>query len=345
MYEDLNITFLTAPQAAVVFAALLGLAFGFLAERTRFCFRRALVGEDRAQAAAVWFTALAVAVIGTQLAVAQELTTFGAHRFQTENLSWLSIALGGALFGAGMILARGCAARLTVLAATGNLRAGLVMVVFAITAHATLKGALAPLAAKLSSVSAPIGGALPGAPMIWAAAIALLAVAFVVKARPSVWMLIGAGLIGLLVPLAWVGTGYVLYDDFDPIVHQSLSFTSTWTETLFAAIAYTAVPLGFGTGLVLGTIAGAFLSAALGRRLAWQSFTTPGETGRYMSGALLMGIGGVLAGGCTIGAGLSGIPTLSVAAVLALASITLGAVLTQVLLSGKSRVGALQPAE
>jgi uncharacterized membrane protein YedE/YeeE len=46
--------------------------------------------------------------------------------------------------------------------------------------------------------------------------------------------------------------------------------------------------------------------------------------GRSLSGAALMGVGGVFAGGCTVGAGLSGVATLSVAALLALGSIVAG---------------------
>ena len=71
MYQALGITALTAPQAAVVFGALLGLAFGLLAERTGFCLRRSVVaGPDRRQAAGVWLAGAAVALLGTQAAVA-----------------------------------------------------------------------------------------------------------------------------------------------------------------------------------------------------------------------------------------------------------------------------------
>jgi uncharacterized membrane protein YedE/YeeE len=333
----------------VYFALALGALFGLFAERTKFCFRRALIGEDRKQAMGVWLTALAVAVLGTQAAVAQGWITFEDHRFLAADLPLAAILIGGALFGAGMVLTRGCASRLTVLAATGNLRALTVLAVFAIAAHATLKGVLAPVRTTLAAYTAPLGdtvslAALPGGALLWAGVIALAALAYALRSGASKLTLLGAALLGALVPLGWVGTGFILYDDFDPIVMESLSFTSPWSETLFWGIASTSIPAGFGVGLIGGVLLGSFASALVARRLEWVSFSSPRETGRYLSGALLMGVGGVLAGGCTVGAGLAGIPTLGIAALLALLSIAAGVLATNAVLKA-SPAGQLQPAE
>jgi uncharacterized membrane protein YedE/YeeE len=351
MFESLGFESLTAPQVSVFFALILGALFGALAERTKFCFRRSLVGSDRKRAMGVWMTALATALLGTQAAVALGWIGFGDHRFMTSELPLLAIVAGGLLFGAGMVLARGCASRLTVLSATGNLRAITVLAVFAIAAHATLKGVLAPLRTTLGAATLDLGeavslAALPGGAPVWTGLLALAALALALRSGNRPVVLLGAALLGLTVPLAWVGTGFVLYDDFDPIALQSLSFTSPWADTLFWTVASTSIPAGFGVGLIGGVLAGSFLSALAARRLAWQSFTSPRETGRYLAGGLLMGLGGVLAGGCTVGAGLAGIPTLSLAALLALASIAAGALATQTALGARSpRGAALQPAE
>jgi uncharacterized membrane protein YedE/YeeE len=238
-----------------------------------------------------------------------------------------------------------------VLSATGNLRAITVLAVFAIAAHATLKGVLAPLRTTLGAATLDLGeavslAALPGGAILWTGLLALAALALALRSGNRPVVLLGAALLGLTVPLAWVGTGFVLYDDFDPIALQSLSFTSPWADTLFWTVASTSIPAGFGVGLIGGVLAGSFLSALAARRLAWQSFTSPRETGRYLAGGLLMGLGGVLAGGCTVGAGLAGIPTLSLAAIIALASIAAGALATQAALGARSpRGAALQPAE
>lgn len=353
MFESFGFETLSAPQAAVWFGLAIGLAFGVLAQITRFCLRRSLVGPttERRQAGGVWLAALATAVIGTQLAVYADVIRFDDHRFMAADLPVLAIVIGGLAFGAGMVLTRGCVSRLTVLFASGNLRAFAVLIVFAVVAHATLKGILAPLRTGLGSVTLPLGdivslAALPGGPLVWTALIAIAAAVGVARSGARAMSLGLAVLLGLLVPLAWVGTGYVLYDDFDPIAMESLSFTSPGAETLFWIIASSAIPAGFGTGLVGGTLVGAFVAALFSGAFHWQSFSSPAETGRYLTGASLMGVGGVLAGGCTMGAGLSGVPTLGVAAILALLAIVAGAKAMDVLLTRQSRRdGLLVPAE
>jgi uncharacterized membrane protein YedE/YeeE len=257
---------------------------------------------------------------------------------------------GGLLFGAGMVLTRGCVSRLTVLLGGGNLRALSVLLVFAVTAHAAMKGALAPVAVALGGLTLPLGdaaalSALPGGGLLWGAvlAAAALAAAFRSGARPVHLAL--AVLIGLLVPAGWAGTGFVLYDDFDPIAMQSLSFTGPFADTLFWGVAATSIPANFGVGLIGGTLAGAFAAALGTSRFRWQSFESPAQTGRYMAGGALMGVGGALAGGCTVGAGLAGVPTLGASALLALAAIAAGAMLTDGLLSRGPATRAAVPAE
>lgn len=353
MFETFGFEELTAPQAAVYFALAIGLAFGVLAQITKFCFRRAIVGKDRRQAAGVWLTAVAVAILGTQGAAAYELITFEDHRFMAADLPVLAIVLGGLLFGIGMVLTRGCVSRLTVLSGSGNLRALLVLVIFAVVAHATLKGLLAPLRTSLGSYTMALeNAALPGNPLIWAGALAALALGYALRSGNRPGVLIGAAVLGALVPLAWVGTGFVLYDDFDPVALESLSFTLPAADTLFWSIASSSISANFGVGLLGGVITGAFVAALLRGQFQWQSFESPRQTGRYLSGAALMGVGGVLAGGCTVGAGLSGIPTLSIAAILAIVSIGLGGWLAGRVLSASSSESGeasttppLQPAE
>lgn len=339
MFESFGFESLTAPQAAVFVALAFGLAFGILAERTAFCFRRALVGSDRKQAMGVWLTALAVAVIGTQGLVAADLIGFADHRFLAADLPWLAIVIGGLAFGVGMVLTRGCISRLTVLGAGGNLRALFVIALVAIAAHATLKGLLSPVRVALEGVTAPVGdavslAALPGGALLWAGVIAVAALAYALRSGNRPVMLVLAALLGALVPLAWLSTGFVLYDDFDPIAQQALSFTAPFADTLFFTIASSAISANFGVGLIGGTLAGALIAALVFGSFKWQSFSSPRETGRYALGAVLMGTGGVLAGGCTVGAGLSGIPTLSVAALLAIVTIAAGALAANRLLSG-----------
>ena len=335
MFETFEFETLTPQLASVFYAGVLGLIFGAIAQHIQFCFRRGLVGapHERRSARAIWFTALAVAILGTQFGVYQGWIGFEEHRFFAADMPIVAIAIGGVLFGAGMVLTRGCVSRLSVLVGTGNMRALLVLIIFAITAHATLKGVLAPLRTTLGALTVNFGdsvsaASLPGGGLVWGGIFALLALSQALKsgAKPSHLGL--AIILGALVPLGWIGTGFILFDEFDPIALQSLSFTSPATDVLFWTIASTAIPAGFGVGMFGGVIAGSFLITVVKSGFRSQSFETPAQTGRYLLGVVLMGLGGVLAGGCTVGAGLSGIPTLAFSAIIALGFIALGALIT-----------------
>ena len=341
MFEALGFDETTPLEASVLLGLVLGCIYGALAQRSAFCLRRSLVGpwRDCLPALGAWTMALALAIAGTRLAVASGLLSFEAHRFLAPGLPILSVLLGGALFGAGMVLAGGCVSRLAVLAGAGNLRALIVLLVFAVVAHAAMKGALAPLREALGAASVHIGGAaaltaLPGGE-VWPLGLAFAAALFALRSGAPWSHLAMTGAIGLLVPLGWVGTGFLLLDDFDPIPLQSLGFTGPTADTLFWTVAATAIPAGFGTGLVAGVIAGSLVAALAAGEFRWESLEGPRQTGRYLAGAGLMGVGGVLAGGCTVGAGLSGVSTASLGALLALAAVVASARTVAVILAGR----------
>ena len=321
----------TPLAASVVLGLVLGCAYGALAQRSAFCLRRSMVGrwQDCLPALGAWTMALSVAIAGTQLAVASDLISFETHRFLAPDLPVVSVLAGGALFGTGMVLTGGCVSRLAVLVGSGNLRSLLVLLVFAVTAHAAMKGVLAPIRETLHTLSVPVESsasvtALPGGEF-WAVGLALVLAICAVRSGAPASHLAMAGLIGLLVPLGWVGTGFVLLDDFDPVPLQSLGFTGPTADTLFWTVAATSISAGFGTGLLAGVLAGSLLASLMAGEFRWESLEGPQQTGRYLAGAVMMGIGGVLAGGCTVGAGLSGVSTASLAALLALGAMAVSA--------------------
>ncbi|MDA9116529.1 YeeE/YedE family protein [Planktomarina temperata] len=343
MFEQLGFENLNPAQASLILALILGLLFGAIAQHLKFCFRSAVVGTGNSAQTArgIWFITLGTALLGTQLLTVTGYISFDDHRLLASDLPIAAILVGGVMFGIGMVLTRGCISRLSVLTGSGNLRALTVLVVFAILAHATLKGILAPLRVWLGSVTLPMGevsslAGLPGGAAVWALLVALICFALAARSGVAWSKALWAGLLGLLVPAGWLGTGFVLQDEFDPIVMQSLSFTAPAADLLFWTVASSAIPAGFGVGLILGVVLGAAAASLSKGEFHWQSFDTPRQTGRYFSGAALMGVGGVLAGGCTVGAGLAGIASLSIAALLALASIALGGWAMQALLSEKN---------
>lgn len=336
-----------AQGAQILLGVALGLAFGIAAQISRFCLRRGLVaGPDRAPTLGTWAAALATAIVATSAATWAGWIDLSDHRLMASDLPLLAIVVGGLTFGIGMVLTRGCVSRLTVLGGTGNLRALTVLMVFALVAHATLKGVLAPVRVALGAQTLDTGigslAELPGGLLTWAALLVagLITVVALLKPRPLHVAL--AVLIGLTVASGWIATGWLLIDEFDPVPVQTMAFTLPWADTLFWTIASSSIPAGFGVGMVGGVFGGAFLSALVRRELAFASFSDAPQTLRYIAGGVLMGFGGVLAGGCTVGAGLSGVSMLSIAGIIALLSIAAGGLIADRALS---RAPALSPAE
>ncbi len=321
---------LEARTLHMIVGLALGLVFGVAAQISRFCLRRAVAGprEERGQAGAVWVTALASAIIAFAVAAAFGLVDVTGHRFASADLPLAALVLGGLAFGVGMVLTRGCVSRLTVLSATGNLRAVLVLMAFAVTAHAALKGVLAPVRTAIGAftLDAPFAS-LAGTPLglaVLLCPVAAVAAVLAWRTRTGIVPLALGAIIGLVAVGGWMATSVLFFDEFDPLPVQTAAFTLPWSDALFWTIASTSIPAGFGVGFIGGVLGGSFLSAAARGELQLHSFETPAQTMRYLAGGALMGIGGVLAGGCTIGAGLSGVATGSIAAIVALGSIAIG---------------------
>ena len=76
----------------------------------------------------------------------------------------------------------------------------------------------------------------------------------------------------------------------------------------------------------VGVVVGSALYALATRSFRWEGFRDAGDTAHHLVGAVLMGVGGVTAMGCTIGQGLSGLSTLSLTSFVAIAAIIGGAV-------------------
>ena len=324
-------------QQAAGFA--FGILFGALALAIGFCLRSAVFGAHSGQsdtAKSVWVIAFACAVTGSLIAERSGWIAVEEHPLRSTSLSYLAVVLGGLLFGFGAVLTRGCVSRLTVLSGTGNLRAAIVLLVFAITAHAMMKGVLAPLRLGLSSWKLELPYASLADVRFGAEAIVISVLFFTLittwHSRVKFVTGLCAALVGLLIPLAWITTSVLIVDEFEPYSPQAISFTLPWADTLFWSVASTAVPSGFGVQLVIGIIFGSFILAAFTGRLKLQGFDGTEQMLRYIAGGFCMGVGGVLAGGCSVGAGLSGAALFSFQAFLALFAIIVGMRVTTYLL-------------
>ena len=86
--------------------------------------------------------------------------------------------------------------------------------------------------------------------------------------------------------------------------------------------------LTFGIATIAGVVLGALVHALTAREFRWEGFASLEDLRNQLVGAVLMGFGGVLAMGCTIGQGLSGMSTLAVGSFIALGGIIAGSALT-----------------
>jgi uncharacterized protein len=300
-------------------ALLIGMVFGFMAQRSRFCLRSAVIEFARNHMGGkltVWLFAFATAVGCTQALAWLGLFDASNARQIAARGSMSGAAIGGALFGIGMILARGCSSRLLVLAAQGNLRSLLSGLIFAVTAQSALTGALSPLRLTISEWWTIDGGGARdliartgighGGALLFALLWLMAAIVWARRQRVPPWGWAGAIGVGLTIAGAWWFTHAMSTVAFDPHPIQSLSFTGPSSEVLNRVLFVTDRPVSFDLGLVPGVFLGSFLAAALFGELKLEGFQGGPGMRRYIAGAMLMGFGGMLAGGCAVGAGLSG---------------------------------------
>ena len=335
---------------------IIGAIFGASAQQSRFCLRAATVEFSRGhigKRTAVWLLVFSSAIALTEVFVAMGALETSEARLLASPQSLSGAAIGGLLFGSGMVLARGCASRLLVLSATGNLRALLSGLVFVVVAQASMDGALAPLRRILAGqliVPAPGGNDLIsllgiGPTLAFASAqfAVLAAIVFAIWRGVSVRVLAAAVAAGVTVPLAWLFTYLMSTIAFDPVQIESITFTGPSADTLMLFLIPVENAVEFDTGLVPGVFAGAFLAAAATGELRLEGFEGAMSMSRYLAGGAMMGFGGMLAGGCAVGAGVSGASVFALTAWVTLAAMWLSAGLTDWLVDRPATSAAKHP--
>jgi len=340
--------------AAALIGIAVGVIFGVSSQRSRFCLRAATVEFARGRLGdrmSVWLLCFSTAVFWTQAFTLADLVPLEQARWLASPGSISGAVIGGLLFGAGMVLTRGCSGRLLVLAASGNLRALLSGLVFAVTAQMSLHGVLAPLRNSLAGLwttgpaNIELTSVLGLGPYAGVAIGAVLAaVALVVSRRAGIgWpvLVFGSG-VGFAVGAGWLLTALVAAQAFDPVQIESLTFSGPSADTLmFFMTAKDAAD--FDIGLIPGVFIGAALAALAAREWKLEGFEGARSMRRYLSGAAMMGFGAMLAGGCAIGAGVTGGSTFAMTAWLALTCMWIGAVATDYLVDQRG-AAAVDPA-
>lgn len=335
--------------ALAIGGAVIGVLFGFFAQRSKFCLRAATIEfwhRKFGEKLSVWLLAFSTAVVLVQgLIVLHALDTSTARQIAARG-SLSGALIGGLLFGAGMIMTRGCASRLLVLSANGNLRALLSGLIFAVTAQAALSGALAPLRLQVSGWWTVEGGptrdllAITGIGHwgglafggVWFAA----ALYFAIRSGWGLWKWVGGIGTGLAVAAGWWYTYLISSNSFGVVQVQGLTFSGPSAEWLMRVLSSPAPHIGFDFGLLPGVFAGSFIGALVGREFKLEGFKDGYSMRRYIAGAIFMGFGSMLAGGCAVGAGMTGGSVFALTAWLALIGMWAGAGLTDRLMDSQS---------
>ncbi len=355
------------PTMLVVWGGFaLAFVFGAVASKSNFCIMGAVsdvVNMGHWGRMRMWLLAIAVAVIGANLLYYAGLIDLSKSVYRRPTIPWLSLLVGGGLFGVGMTLAAGCVNKNLIRLGAGSLRSLVVLAFMAIAAYMTLKGLfgqwratwLDPVTLDLSAV----GLQDPSLPSLLAQASgmparsAVLTVALPLGAllllfvfsdkrfRANTVQVLGALTLGLLIVAGWYLSGHIGYgenpDTLETVFFgtntrtiESMSFVAPTAYTLELLMLWTdkSLHLSFGIATALGVFAGSLAYALASRSFQWEGFASLSDLRSQLMGAVLMGFGGVTAMGCTVGQGMSGLSTLALGSFIAVAGIVAGAAAT-----------------
>ena len=343
MFEDLPVWTLVAFLGGII-----GLVLGFTARYTRFCtlsaVETALYGSNWQQMR-MWLLAIAVAALGTALLIDRGLVDLSETAHYLPRFALAGPILGGLLFGLGMAAVGTCGFGSILRAGGGDLRGAFTVLIIGVVGYITIRGFLAvprltlieplsiPLATGETATAASLIALWAGwdhgdiqLPVAIAACLAMILWCFSSKAfRRNGTMVLGGVTVGLAVVAGWYATGYIGADDFDPQPVESISFVAAAGSTVIYLMTYTGATVSFPVGLFAGVLVGSFFAAWIKHEIRLEGFDEPREMRRHLVGAVLMGSGGVLSMGCSIGQGLSGVSTLALPSFLALISMWIGA--------------------
>jgi uncharacterized membrane protein YedE/YeeE len=328
-------------RAGLAFAT--GLVLGSVARRSRFCtlgaIEDAVYARDTKRLRA-WGLAIAVAVIGTHLLASLTVFDLSKTIYVSPRLEWAGAIVGGLMFGIGMALVGTCGFGTLLRLGGGDLKALLTFLVIAISSYMAMRGVTGllrihlvdPLALDLSPRTSQTIGSLLGLDasgnwlVVAIAALGLLALIFSDRTfRQSRRLITSGALIGMLVVAGWWITGVAGQDPFEVSRAESFTFVAPLGETLFYVMLASGVQVDFAVGAVVGVLGGAFAAARVAGEFRWEAPDDVREIKRHLLGAFLMGNGGVMALGCTVGQGITGVSTLSAGSIMALVSILVGA--------------------
>lgn len=321
-----------------IFGLILGILFGAIAQKNQFCFSGSikdyiLIKSTKRGASVI--LAMIVAIISTTIvANVFELDLTQSSYFK-DNINYVAVIFGGLLFGAGMMIADGCSSRSLVKFAQGDSNALITLIFIAIFAYATTKGFLYGIFNPfinnefLINLSSNIQNFQVNIYLVLLVLFVILAL--LTKRFKRVFSLGDGFLIGLLVSAAWFVTGYIGADSFDKeIAISGISFVYPTAKTLELFTYYEVNEFSFGICMVIGALLGTYVSTLFNKKYTFGCTANKNinKVKYNMIGGAMMGTGGIMAIGCTVGQGLSGLSTLAFASFLAIISIFISGFIT-----------------
>ncbi|KPP83717.1 MAG: sulfur transporter SoxT [Rhodobacteraceae bacterium HLUCCA08] len=345
---------LGAGTLAAIVGLLSGLLLGLAARLGRFCTLGAIedwLYGDNATRLRMWAVAIGVAVIGSFGAGALGWADIGQSFYLTLAWNPLASILGGLVFGYGMAIAGNCGYGALARLGGGDLRSFVIVVVMGIAAYVTISGPLAyPRIWAFPTVAAT--GTTPGIAHglealtrlpAWVFGIAIgaaILAATLPRMRHDRAAAAWGAVVGLAVAAAWIGTSWIAHHSMGATPVVSHTFARPLGETILYAMTASGMPLTFAVGSVAGVWIGAFIGSLIKGHFRWEACEDPRELRRQIFGAALMGVGGVVAVGCSIGQGLSAFSVLAWSAPVTLAAIFAGAAFGL-----RQLIAGFQPAE
>jgi len=318
-----------------------GVLLGLAARLGRFCtlgaIEDALYGGNDTRMR-MWGVAIGTAIIGSYSLMG--LGLLDASQTLYLGLAWnpLASVIGGLLFGYGMALSGNCGFGALARLGGGDMRSFVIVLVMGLAAYITISGPLAYLRVwafpvdqnpehipgiahaieRATGISAIVAGLVIGAGIL---ALSFFRGALLTHPKALFW----AAVVGLAIVSGWAGTHWVASQSFEPVRIVSHTFSAPIGETMLYAMTASGNSLSFGVGSVVGVLVGAFIGSLIKGHFRWEACEDPRELQRQIGGAFLMGVGAVLAIGCSIGQGLSAFSLLAFSAPITFAAIFAGA--------------------
>lgn len=336
-------------QIINVLGFIIGLTFGVIAQKAQFCFSGSIkdylqTGSTRRGASVIM--AMIVAIISTTLLTAYYEVDVTESYYFRENINYFAIIFGGILFGSGMMIADGCSSRNLIKFAQGDTYSLVTIIFIGIFAFATTKGFMNEIVSVVTGSETLISwsSAIVNSQVNIYVVLGFLIIALVTLIRAKfkrLFSLYDGVIVGLLVAAGWLVTAIVGAESIEREVQfGSLSFVYPTGQTLELFSYYSVSELNFGISVILGVVLGAFLMSKKNKRYSFgcTSNIKRNKLAYNMVGGAMMGVGGVIAIGCTVGQGLTGLSTLAFSSVLAILSIGISGYVTAVYLHKQNKL-------